>query len=249
MRRVRGAGRRGRRGQEQAARRACRRGPAGRLRHHARPVLRRPRAARAGPGVRVAAQPGAAVRPRPARAGVGAGGRPPRAADRTPARCRRRARWPTPGSGTGSSRAWPGRCCPPGGPPCCCWTIFSGVTSTPWPGCSCCCTWARGTRCSWSPRPGWRRSTATPSSPRCCGRCARRARSPTSSLAPLDAAAVRRAGRPGAREPARPARRRTGCTPRPAATRYWSSSRSGRTCWTAWTPTPGRRSAPCWPAG
>ena len=31
---------------------------------------------------------------------------------------RSRARWPTPGSGTGSSRAWPGRCCPPAGPPC-----------------------------------------------------------------------------------------------------------------------------------
>jgi DNA-binding SARP family transcriptional activator len=39
-----------------------------------------------------------------------------------------------------------------------------------------CCTWARITRCSLSPRPGLRRSTATPSSPRCCGHCARPAR-------------------------------------------------------------------------
>ena len=49
-----------------------------------------------------------------------------------------------------------------------------------------------------------------------------------------------------------PTRRRPGCTPRPAAIRCWSSSRSGRTCWTAWTrpgPTRRGRCAPCWRAG
>ena len=98
---------------------------------------------------------------------------------RTPTRWLRRGRWTTPGSGTGSSRAWPGRCCRPGARRCWCSTTCSGATRTRWPGCSCCCTSAGTTRCwSWR-RPGWKRPSATPSSRRCCGCSARRARSST----------------------------------------------------------------------
>ena len=64
-----------------------------------------------------------------------------------PGRPRRRGRWRTPGSGTGSSRGWPAPCCPPAVPRCWSWTMCSGATRTRWPGCSCCCTWARASRC------------------------------------------------------------------------------------------------------
>ena len=134
-----------------------------------------------------------------------------------------RAPWPTPGSATGSWRAWPGRCCRLAGPPCWCWTISSGATRTPSPGCSCCCTSARVTRYSCSPRAGRRRPRETPSSPRRCGRCGRQARSPTWTwrrwipLAP-PSSRVRFSA------PCRWAGTRSGCTRPPVGTRCSSSN-------------------------
>jgi hypothetical protein len=95
---------------------------------------------------------------------------------RTPDRWSRCARWPMPGNATGSSRAWPGQSCQPAGHLSWCSTMSSGVTRTPSPGSSCCCTWAGIIRCLSSPRHGSTRSPATPSSPRCCGYCVQLAR-------------------------------------------------------------------------
>ncbi len=134
-------------------------------------------AAGAGPSVGVAAQPGDAGRPRPLDP-VWAHEVDRLVPRRDAGPATRCARWPTPGSGTGSSRAWPAPCCPPGGPRCWCWMTSSGAMRTPWPGCSSCCTWAGMIRCWWWRLPGGTRWTAMPSSLRHCGCCGPGARSP-----------------------------------------------------------------------
>ena len=144
------------------------------------------------------------------------------------------ARWTTPGSGTGSSRAWPGLCCRPGARRCWCSTTCSGATRTRWPGCSCCCTWAGSTRCwSWR-RPGWRRPSGN-------AELSEMLRVLRSAGQVVDVTLTRwtpsgpRSWPPRWPGPRWASRGRAGCTPRPAATRCSSSNRCGRTSWTTST--------------
>ena len=81
----------------------------------------------------------------------------------TGARPLRHGRWPTHGGVTGSSKGWPALYSQPASQPCSRSMTCSGATRTPSRGCSCCFTSARVSGCSWSPRPGAKRLTTTPS--------------------------------------------------------------------------------------
>ena len=80
------------------------------------PVLRHPGRLALAPVADVAAQPDGAVSDGHARPGVAGRGRPAGALRTVGRGHRARARWSTPGSGTGSSRVWPARCCGVGRP-------------------------------------------------------------------------------------------------------------------------------------
>ena len=163
-----GPGPRRRRGrQDPPGGRARRAGPAAGRGGGEQPVLRDLGTAGAGPGGGLAAQPrrpvGATATLDPAwRAEVGR--LVPRRGPRAGRGDRVRGRWPTPGSATASSRAWPGRCWPSAARCCWSWTTCSGATRRRWPSSRSAWGSPRGPRSWWPGRCATTIPSRTPSS-------------------------------------------------------------------------------------